>query len=633
MSAIGVRAVVVVGLGVLAGVAACPAKAPLPPGGRPADPPRPDPHSHAEPTRVAVTHLALALTADFTAHTLSGTAALTLDRQDPTATAVQLDANGLVVSGVVACDTKRALAYVHAPPTPVLGQRLSITLGAATCVEITYATSTDASALLWVEPAGTAGRTLPMLFTQSEAIHARSWIPLQDTPGVRFTYDAVIRVPAGLRPLMSAENPPAAAADGAWHFRMTQPIPSYLMALAIGDYAYRPLGPRAGVYAEPSVVEAAAYEFVEVERMIAAAERLYGPYRWGRYDMLVLPPSFPYGGMENPRLTFLTPTVITGDRALVSLIAHELAHSWSGNLVTNSTWSDKWLNEGFTSYVETRIMEEIRGPEASEVDWYMTAKGLAKRLALQTAPDPDSRLALDVPATRDPEDVTSSYAYDKGSLFLRELERAFGRPAFDAFLRQRFDRHAFRSSDSRVFEVEATAALYAPLPAAERAKKPSLAAWLHAPGVPIALPGPVPPRVARVEQAAEAAATAGTPVDTTGWSTIDWVIFLRALPDDTTLARLQALDAAHHLTTTTNAEIAMHWLPLLVRADATAAAPPITDFLLRVGRMRMVRPLYEAMMKRVSWQPLARSIYQRAAPMYHPLTRESLAKLVTPVTP
>src|SRR6185436_14049891 len=139
------------------------------------------------------------------------------------------------------------------------------------------------------------------------------------------------------------------------------PIPSYLIALAAGDLAFRSLGPRSGVYAEPSVVDAAAFEFADTEPMIHAVEELYGPYRWGRYDLLVLPPSFPFGGMENPRLTFATPTILSGDRSLVNLVAHELAHSWSGNLVTNATWNDFWLNEGFTVYFERRIMEEVSG--------------------------------------------------------------------------------------------------------------------------------------------------------------------------------------------------------------------------------------------------------------------------------
>ena len=195
-------------------------------------------------------------------------------------------------------------------------------------------------------------------------------IPTQDSPGIRQTYNARIVAPAGLRAVMSAEQvtPPGTAAGGesVFEFRLTHPVPPYLIALAIGDVQFREISPRTGVYSEPGVVDSAAFEFADLDRMVQAAETLLGPYRWDRYDVLVLPPSFPFGGMENPRLTFATPTVIAGDRSLVSLVAHELAHSWSGNLVTNATWSDFWLNEGVTTYVERRIMEAIYGPERAD---------------------------------------------------------------------------------------------------------------------------------------------------------------------------------------------------------------------------------------------------------------------------
>lgn len=592
------------------------------------EPLRHDVHSFAEPARVAVKHLVLSLDVDFTQKTLAGTARLELDRKDPAATDVLLDADGLTVSGVVACDSKQALPFTLSPPVPVLGEKLAITLGDASCVEVTYRTGPDPSALLWVEPSGTSGKQHPMLFTQSQARNARSWLPLQDTPGVRFTYEATIRVPTGLRALMSAENPAAVSSDGAWHFTMPHPIPSYLMALAAGDFAFRPIGERTGVYAEPSLVDKAAWEFAEVDQMMAAAESLYGPYRWGRYDVLVLPPSFPYGGMENPMLTFLTPTVITGDRALVSLIAHELAHSWSGNLVTNSTWSDVWLNEGFTTYVERRIMERVRGAEHAEVEWYLSTQDLAKMLRENghDGKDPDSVLAQDIPVTRDPEDVAGGYAYDKGAWLLRTLERAFGREMFDAFLRARFDRRAFQATDSRAFEAEATAQLYAK---SDRTGLPDLRVWLHEPGVPMQVPEPIPARVKMIEDQAHAFTANGTAISPTDWSTLDWVIFLRALPLDITLARLQSLDAAHHLTATTNPEIAMHWLPIMVRADGTEAIPAIEEFLTHVGRLRMVRRLYAEMLKRPAWRELALSIFERAAPLYHPVTRDAIADAVS----
>ncbi|WP_449435437.1 M1 family aminopeptidase [Pedobacter steynii] len=200
-------------------------------------------------------------------------------------------------------------------------------------------------------------------------------MPCQDSPGIRFTYNATVSVPNDLLALMSAENPEVKNSKGIYHFKQIHPIPSYLLALAVGDIEFKAVDKRTGIYAEPSVLAKAVYEFADMGKMVNAAEKLYGPYRWGRYDLLVLPPSFPFGGMENPNLTFITPTVIAGDRSLVSIISHELAHSWSGNLVTNATWNDFWLNEGFTNYFERRIDEAIFGKTEAQIQ-----EEFAKRL-------------------------------------------------------------------------------------------------------------------------------------------------------------------------------------------------------------------------------------------------------------
>jgi leukotriene-A4 hydrolase len=590
---------------------------------RPHEPARRDPHSYAEPERVAVRHLALSLDVDFAKRELRGTVKLDLVRKDRAAELI-LDTNGLVIDAVTDCGSGSALVYKLGPKRPILGAPLAIR-ATGDCVTIAYRTGPDAGALLWVDPSGTSGKQKPMLFTQSQAIHARTWIPLQDSPGVRFTYDATIRAPDGLWAVMSAENPQTPPADGVWRFRMDKPIPAYLMALAVGDLTFRSLGPRTGVYAEPAMIDAAANEFAEVEAMMTTAERLYGPYRWGRYDMLVLPPSFPFGGMENPRLTFLTPTAITGDRSLVSLIAHELAHSWSGNLVTNSTWNDFWLNEGFTTYVERRIMEVLRDPATADAGWYLGRKDLDEAFAA-SGPTPDTRLALET-AGRDPDEVPSDAAYEKGALFLRTLEQRFGRDVFDAFLRRRFDRLAFQSTDTRTFEAEATAELLAKDPGKLSAAE--FASWIHDPGLPKSTPAPVSARIAAIEATAASYAATGAAFATDGWLTREWVAFLRALPATITLARLQALDAQHELTGTPNAEIAMYWLPLLVRADARDAAPAVAAFLATVGRRRMVRPIYEAMVvKGGTWLALAKQTYERAKPLYHPIVREAVEKLL-----
>ena len=571
----------------------------------------PDPHSYAVPQQVAVHHLALDLSVDFTRRTLAGTAKLTLTRTDRKAPLV-LDGDGLAIERVADCAGAPLHYKVGARGT--MGEPIRIELGTADCVAISYHTAPDASALLWVDPSGTAGGTHPMLFTQSEAVHARSWIPLQDSPGVRFTYEATIHPPPGLWALMSAPNPQTPPADGAWHFRQDHPIPSYLMALAVGDFAFRRTGPRSGVYAEPSVVEGAAWEFAEVEAMIDAAEQLYGPYRWGRYDMLVLPPSFPFGGMENPNLTFLTPTVLSGDRALVSLIAHELAHSWSGNLVTNSTWNDTWLNEGVTTYVEHRIMEQLRGRETSDVLWYIAREDVDEALA-QYGTGPATRLAHHYGRDTNAEDIPTGLAYEKGALFLRTLEQAYGRATFDAWLRGWFERHAFQSVDSKMFAAEVK-----PL-----GDKVPIATWLDGGGLPAGAAATPSAHATAIEQLA----TSGAEIDAAQWTTLDWVVYLRSLPERSPAARLQALDDRYHLTATANAEIAMNWLPLVVRADMRTAAPAVEDYLKKVGRVRNLRPVYAAMMGGAeSWRALARSTFAHASPRYHPITRAALADLV-----
>jgi leukotriene-A4 hydrolase len=578
-----------------------------------------DPHSHAEPDRVAVSHLQLTLAVDFARRVMAGTSRLTIVRHDKSAPLV-LDDDGLTIHEVHACGGA-VLPYALGAIAPG-GQALTVQLPDPTiqCVEIRYETKPDAAALLWVEPSGTTSGDQPMLFTQSQAILARTWIPLQDSPSVRFTYDATVTVPANAKAVMSAENPIAIGDDGAWHFKQPHPIPSYLMALAVGHLVFRSIGPRSGVYAEPPIDKDAAYEFEEVEAMITAAETLYGPYRWGRYDMLVLPPSFPMGGMENPNLTFLTPTVITGDRALVSLIAHELAHSWSGNLATNSTWNDTWLNEGTTTYVENRIMEQLRGREYADMLWYLTGRAIARTIAADSPLSPTTRLAHACGSDVEAENIPTDLAYDKGALFLRTLEVTYGREVFDRFLRGWFDRHAFQAVDSRMFMAEATQHL---------GTKVNLGAWLYGTGLPADAAPTTSTRATMLEAAATALGTAGTVPDASSWTSMDWSVFVRALPRPLSREHLDLLDAKYQLTSTKNAEIAMYWLPRVVEADAQDRSSAVQAFLGTVGRRRMVVPLYATMVdKGAFWKGLAGSTFEQVKARYHPITRETVAKII-----
>ena len=435
------------GLATAAGCARKPAAPPAAPAGAAEH----DPHSYAEPDKVSTTDLTLELKIDFDARRIAGTATHTLEWRDETATRLLLDTRDLAikrVEGQARDGTWQALRVSLAGRDALLGSKLTIEMPDRNPrVRITYSTSPNASGLQWLTPEMTDGKRSPFMFSQSQAIHARSWVPLQDTPQVRFRYRADITAPADAMVLMSANNDPAAVRDGSYSFEMTQPIPSYLLAIAAGDLVFRPISARSGVWSEPGVAERAAAEFADVEGMIEVAERLYGPYRWGRYDMLVLPPSFPYGGMENPRLSFITPTVITGDRSQVSLIAHELAHSWSGNLVTNASARDGWLNEGVTSYVENRIVEAMYGKERSDIDFVIARNELRAEFAKL----PLEQQVLRPDTVADPDTVSSSVIYDKGAWFLQFLELRYGRDAFDEFLRSYFEHFAFQSIETAAF--------------------------------------------------------------------------------------------------------------------------------------------------------------------------------------
>ena len=412
-----------------------------------------DPSSYANVSAFVTTHLALDVTTDFEAKTLAGSAELTFDRRDPAATEVILDTRDLTIRKAEAAIDKGAWAdttFRLDAPTPAFGSALRITMPpGANRVRVTYVTSPAAKGLQWLTPEQTAGRKHPFLFSQAQAIQARSFVPVQDLPGVRFTYEATVRTPADLVAVMAAESKPGGSERGVFRFQMPQAIPSYLLAIAVGDLAFKPMSERTGVWAEPAMVDAAAREFEDTEQMVQATEKLYGPYRWGRYDLLVLPPSFPFGGMENPRLTFATPTVIAGDKSLVSLVAHELAHSWSGNLVTNATWTDFWLNEGFTTYLERRIVEAVYGKPRADMEAMIGVRELEE--GRKTLDVPRDRTLLPDLTGRDPDDAYSTVPYEQGALFLTFLEARFGRDNLDAFLRKWFDSHAFQSATTDEF--------------------------------------------------------------------------------------------------------------------------------------------------------------------------------------
>ena len=590
-----------------------------------------DPHSFSRPAEIAVRHLELDLAVDFAERRLTGSATLTLERRDPAAMTLHLDTRDLEIAAVHLDGASAAAPFTLAPAVPIFGQELAIPLAPQTrTVRIDYRTRPEAAALQWLSPEQTAGGKSPFLFTQSQAILARTWVPCQDSPGVRMTYGATIRVPKELLALMSAANPAARNASGTYRFEMTHPIPSYLLALAVGDLEFRSLGARSGVYAEPAVVGKAAWEFADTEKMVAAAEKLYGPYRWERYDLLVLPPSFPFGGMENPRLTFATPTILAGDRSLVSLVAHELAHSWSGNLVTNATWNDFWLNEGFTNYFESRIMEAIYGRDYSEMQAQLSRRELEEFVREAGAGSRDTWLALDL-AGRDPDDAPGAIVYDKGYFFLRHLEETVGRERWDRFLHDYFAAHAFQSMTTVGFVAELQGKLLDAGPAA--AAKAEVQAWIYGPGLPPGIAEPQSPAFGKVDTEL-ARLGAGTPpaaLATTGWVTQQWQQFLRNLPQTPTpvdVVRLAELDAAFHFTASGNAEILFDWFQRAITAGYKPAYPALERFLLAVGRRKFIGPLYAALAKTPEGLAFARDVYARARPGYHPLAQLALDGLL-----
>ncbi|HSM11349.1 MAG TPA: M1 family metallopeptidase [Lysobacter sp.] len=590
-----------------------------------------DEHSYAEPDKVRTRDLALALKVDFDARQLSGTATYTLEWLDPAATQLVLDTRDLTIEQVVGersdgkwDDLQFALADEH----ETLGSKLTIEAPKRNPrIRVTYKTSPEASGLQWLTPAMTADKRGPFMFSQSQQIHARSWVPLQDTPRVRFTYTAHVTSPKDAMVLMSADNDPKAARDGDYSFKMPQPIPSYLLAIAAGDMVFQPISERAGVWAEPSMAPKAAAEFADTEKMMQVTEQLYGPYRWGRYDILVLPPSFPYGGMENPRLTFATPTVIVGDQSLVSLIAHELAHSWSGNLVTFSTAKDAWLNEGFTSYVENRIIEELYGKERADMESVIGRNELREEYKTL---DPQLQvLALKPEALPDPDGSSSATVYTKGAWFLEFLEQRFGRDNFDAFLREYFDKFAFQSISTATFVDHLKANLLAKYPG--KVSEAELEEWIYQPGVPESAPQTKSPRFDAVDAARQAWLETGKLPErslTDKWTTQEWVHFIEGMPQTLDSAQLAALDAAYRFTGTANGEIAQRWYPLAVRSGYTAANDEIASFLSRIGRRKLIMPTYKALVQTPEGLKLAEATFAKARPGYHPITTGSVEAVI-----
>jgi len=583
-----------------------------------------DYHSWANTGDYRTTHIELDFTVDFERRVLESEAHLHLERLNEANNPLVLDTRGLAIESVQAGrdDEFDEVLFSVGESSDDLGAPLTIEMPAgATEVVIRYETSPNALALQWLEPQQTAGKRHPFLYTQAQSIHARSFIPLQDTPGVRITYDATVRTPPELRAVMSADNDPAAELDGEFSFSMPQPIPPYLVALAVGDLEFKAMGERTGVYAEKEILEAAAAEFADTEAMLETTEESFGPYRWDRYDLLILPPAFPIGGMEHPRLSFITPTVIAGDKSLVALIAHELAHSWSGNLVTNASWRDLWLNEGFTTYLTNRIMQAVFGDHRYRMEMALGYDELIDELP--DLEDQDEALAVDL-RDRDPDDVFTSIAYEKGALFLYELELAVGREAFDRFLTNYFNEHAFQSISTEAFLDYLGRTLVADHP--ESVSMDRVKQWVFEPGIPDGAPVPRSAAFAGIEPVRQdwlAGSIAAEDIDTSEWTYHHWKRFLDGMPEQLRREKLEDLDQAFQLTAARNNEIAFSWLRIAIRNGYEPAFDRLENFLTTIGRTKFIGVLYEDMLD-AGMDDMALRIFEEAKPTYHPLAAKEI---------
>lgn len=585
-----------------------------------------DSHSFSEPQNARITHLIWNANVDFDSKIISATASYDIDNISA-GDKIILDTKDDLLVSKVTLGTGDETSFEMGTKDDFLGTPLIISIKPETKrINIEYKTSPNASAVQWLNPQQTANKTDPFLFTQSQAILARSWVPVQDGPGIRFTYEATVKVDKGLIALMSAENPTTKSEDGIYTFKMTQPIPAYLLALCVGNLDYKRLGDHTGIYAESTMMEKSAYEFAEMEDMLVAAENLYGKYQWEIYDMVILPPSFPFGGMENPRLTFATPTIIAGDRSLTSLVAHELAHSWSGNLVTNATWDDFWLNEGFTVYFERRIMEALYGADYAEMLADLGYQDLQHTIEdyMKNGQSKDTHLKLDL-ENRDPDDGMSDIAYEKGYFLLRLIEKNVGREKFDEFLKTYFTTNSFKVMTTEVFLEY----LKDNLLSQEFYEELKIEAWVYGPGLPDNCPAPESDRFGKVEAQIKAWANgkSANELETKNWSSHEWLHFVRNLGFNLTIDQLSDVDAAFNFTESGNSEILAAWFQHTIRSNYTKADPVMKNFLINVGRRKFLTPTYRAL-KESNKLEQAREIYVEARPNYHSVSTQTIDELL-----
>jgi aminopeptidase N len=585
-----------------------------------------DAHTFSKPNEAVVKHLDLDINVDFDTQTISGKASWTIENKSK-GTEIIFDENTLNITKVTLGDDEEETQFKLGEYVDLHGKPLHIAIKPNTTkVNIYYATTKESIALQWLKPEQTADKKHPFVFSQGQSIWSRTWIPCQDSPGVRFTYNAKVTVPKDLMALMSAVNPQQKNDTGIYTFKQDKAIPSYLMAIAVGDVEFKSIDNRTGVYSEHSVIDKAKWEFAELGKMVVAAEKLFGPYRWGRYDVIVLPPSFPYGGMENPNLTFLTPTVLAGDRSLTSLLAHELGHSWSGNLVTNATWDDIWLNEGFTTYVEHRIGEAVFGLQEAKMQDVLSRKVLQDNIEEFGSTSPDTRLKVNTTG-RNPDDGLSDIPYEKGYAFLQTIEAAVGRKKFDAFLTNYFNAHAFQSITTDDF----VAYFNGNLVKSEKglAEKIKLNDWIYKPGIPSNITTPVSEEFNIIDDIQKTWRQTGIKgLSQKIKSTNEKQHFIDYLPKDITIKEMTEIDKEFNFTNGGNFVVRRQWFIIALQHQYKFAYPQIELFLTSYSRTGSLLPLYKEMVKTPEGKNWAKQIYAKAKAGYHATTVEAVEKIV-----
>ena len=576
-----------------------------------------DQHSFANPKVARTKHLDLDITIDFESQTITGTAEYDLD---PNAgNEIVFDMKHLLIDKVQV--DGQTVKHKYGSEDSLFGRALIVPLVEnSSKVTISYRTTSMSPALQWLNERQ-ASSPLKYLYTQGEAILTRSWIPIQDSPGIKITYEATVHVPEGYNVAMSAKRIEATAKR--YKFKLDHPIPSYLIALAVGEFEFREISENCGIYANSEMIEMAANEFAETPEMIRIAEELVGPYIWDRYDMIVLPPAFPFGGMENPMLTFLTPTVIAGDRSLVSLIAHELAHSWSGNLVTNATWNDFWLNEGITVYLERRIIEAWHGRQAKHMNHYHGYNDLVSTINELGHTSEDTQLKLNLEG-RDPDDGMTDVAYEKGALFMEFLEKSLGRDELDRMLKKYFEDFKYKALNTEQFVA------YLKRNGAHLVLTDDVVMkWIYGKGLPEqAIEKPKSFQIMDHEFEGQLKRGEFDPKKMEMLTTPEWLYLLdMAMKMESVERPVFTGFWKYKDRLNSNAEIQTKWFLFLIRNGMDKQDEVIYDFLSRVGRRKFLVPIYRELLNSGKDKEIIKQKYLKVSPNYHSITQNTLDEM------